>query len=875
MTRLLLRVYAAALAAYPPDLRRAHAAEMWQCARASVAANGPSAFLRLFADLAISVPREWLLLMKGISMNGLARDVAYAFRILWRSPGFSTAAIVTLALGIGANAAIFSLADSTLLRPLKVADPDNLYRLTFSSSYPELTAYQQRRDVFAGVAGSTAGRVSVVADGRAEFTSAAFVSGNYFDVLGVPPAAGRLFRADDDERNGPGVAILTERWWRTRFSADPGVIGRTIQVNRVPVTVAGVAGRGFHGTSMSEPVNLFLPLTHTPRVQTGFFARPTMLTSRGMSWINLALRLAPGVTPAAAAAATDGIYRQLHPIKPGTKPDPITLTPLAQRSLGAAGIDSVRQFVTLLAAVVGITLLIGCANVANLLLARAAGRRREIGVRLAIGASRGRIIRQLLVESLLLAAIGGIASVSVAGIGLRLLARFQLPGGIEIDGLGLTLSASVLAFTTLVAGVTGLLFGLAPAWRAAHTDVVQSVRDESRGSTARGGLRSWLVAAQVALSLVLLAGTGLFLRSLLVSLNAPLGFRVDHVATASVNLGAARYDSPRAKAFYAEALTRVKQLPGVTAAAWTSLVPTLGSRSMSATFEGYQSAPQEDPHVFSTAVTPEYFEAAGTRLLRGRPFLATDTAASPLVGIINETAARTFFAGREAVGGRLSVDEKKWIEIVGVAEDSTLRDIGDVPQPFLYSPFTQDPFGDQVNTVHLMVRSTGDEEALLGPLAAALRGIDPAAPVYDVSTFTWRVRRLVMPQRMGVTLFGAFAGLALVLSALGIYAVASYLARLRTREIGIRIALGADRARIRQLVLRQGAVPVAAGIAAGLFAAAIAARFASAFLRGVGPRDPLTYAAVAAVLGAVAFVSTWLPARRAAAVDPARALRHD
>jgi predicted permease len=617
---------------------------------------------------------------------------------------------------------------------------------------------------------------------------------------------------------------------------------------------------------------VFLPLTQTPRIQTGFFARPAMLTNPGMSWVRVVARLKPDVTAHAAAAAAEGVARPLRRTRPGgTQPEPVTLTPLSDRTLG----DNAQRFVTLLGTIVGLTLLIACANVANLLLARSAARRRELGLRMAIGASRLRVARQLLAESLVLAALGGIASVLVAMTGLRLLSRFQLPGGIEIDGLDLTLSGPVLAFTMAVACLTGLLFGLAPALRAARSDVVQSLRDDTRSSTARGGLRAWLVAAQVALSLVLLAGTGLFLRSLVASLRAPLGFRVDHVATASVNLGAARYDMPRAREFYADALVRVKQLPGVTAAAWTSLVPTLGVRSMSATFDGYRPAPQEDPHVYSTAVTPEYFEAAGTRLLRGRPFADTDTASSQRVAIINETAARRYFAGREAVGGRVMVDDKNWIEIVGVAEDSTQRDIGETPEPFLYSPFTQDPFGDQVSTVHLMVRTAGDEDALLGPLAAALRGIDTRAPVYDVSTFTWRVRRLVMPQRMGATLFSAFACLAVVLSALGIYAVSSYVARLRTREIGIRIALGADRARIRRLVLRQGAAPVAAGIAAGVVAAAVAGQFASAFLRGVGPRDPLTYASVAALLAGIAFVSTWLPARRAAATDPIRALRQD
>jgi predicted permease len=296
---------------------------------------------------------------------------------------------------------------------------------------------------------------------------------------------------------------------------------------------------------------------------------------------------------------------------------------------------------------------------------------------------------------------------------------------------------------------------------------------------------------------------------------------------------------------------------------------------MSATFEGYEPPAGEDPHLSNTAVTPEYFDATGTRLLRGRPFAATDTASSQQVGIINDTAARRYFPGRDAVGRRISIEKDRWIEIVGVAEDATQRDIGETPEPFLYSPFTQDPFGPQVNTVHLLVRTNGDEEALLGPLASALRGIDPAAPVYDVSTLAWRVRRLVMPQRMGATLFGAFACVALVLSTLGIYAVASYVARLRTREIGIRLALGADRRHIRALALRQGAMPIAVGLAAGLAASTMVSGFASAFLRGVTPRDPLTYALVSGVLGLVAFAATWLPARRASAIDPVRALRQD
>jgi predicted permease len=682
-----------------------------------------------------------------------------------------------------------------------------------------------------------------------------------------------VFTPADDERNGPGVAVLTERWWRTRFGADPAIIGRTIRVNNVPITVIGVAGRDFHGTSFSDPVQLFLPLTHTPRIQTGFFSRPDMLDKRNISWVNVLLRLAPGVTPAAAATAAESIYRQFHPVSPGDRPEPLTLTPLVQRSLGA-DVSNVMRFVVILGTVVGLTLLIGCANLANLLLSRAAGRRREIGVRMAIGAGPARVARQLLIESLVLAVFGGAASIVIADLGLALLGRFQLPGGIEIDALDLSISGTVLGFTALVSCLTGVLFGMVPAWQAARTDVLQSLRDDSRGASARSGLRSTLLGAQVAVSLVLLAGTGLFLRSLVASLRTDLGFRVDHVATASVKLGAARYDSARARAFYDEALARVKQLPGVTSAAWSTVIPTLGSRSMSVIIEGHPAAPQEDVHVYSTGVTPEYFAAVGTRILRGREFTATDIASAPWVGIINETAARLYFSGRDPIGGRIKMDDR-WIQVVGVAEDARQREIDEKTEPLLYSPYAQDPFGDAVNNLHLLVRTSGDEEALLGPLATTLRGIDPNAPVYDVSTFAWRVRRLIMPQRMGATLFGAFAALALVLATVGIYGVASYVAKLRSREIGIRIALGADGASIRALLLRGAAAPVGLGVLAGLAIAIVCSQFAVAFLHGVPPRDPLTYASVAVLLVGVAVCATLIPARRAARLDPVVALRQE
>jgi len=357
------------------------------------------------------------------------------------------------------------------------------------------------------------------------------------------------------------------------------------------------------------------------------------------------------------------------------------------------------------------------------------------------------------------------------------------------------------------------------------------------------------------------------------SLNVPLGFQVDGVATASVNLGAARYDAARARTFYADGLDKVRQLPGVVAAAWTGVIPSVGSRMFTTTVEGYQPGPDEEVRFYYSPVGAEYFKASGTRLLMGRAFSDADGPGAPQVAIINEAAAKKYWSGRDPLAGRIVGDDKVPVHIVGIAEDTTIDGLDGAAVPFMYLPFMQDDQGATRSTTHLLVRTTGDEDRLLGPMAEQLRSIDRDAPVFDVSPLSWRVRQLVMPQRMGVTLFAVFSALAVTLAAIGIYGVASYVAALRTRELGIRIALGADRAHIRALVLRQGSIPVAVGVGAGLLIAAVGSRFAAAFLRGVPPRDPLTFAAVAALLAAIALAATWIPARRAAKLDPIKALR--
>jgi predicted permease len=871
MTRLLLGAYALALYGYPPELRRAHAADMRQCARAAVASRGAAALPRLFADLALTIPAEWIFLLKGFPMSGLARDVFYALRLLRRSPGFSLAAIATLALGIGTNTAIFTLADATVIRPLHVAGLDRLVSFTWSVSLPDYREWTTRTDVFDGVGAAANVRMNTAIDGATESIDAAFVSPNYFTVLGVAASAGRLL-GPADEAGGADLAVVVDRgWWQTRLHGDPAALGRTIHVSGTPATIVGIAEDGFRGTSLTRAPKYYLPVAWTARLLPKPFSAPGALENRGFVWLTAFGRLRNGVSTAAAAGAMDAMYAQQHP-EAAEGRDRVELTTLRSRALGDAG--SVYTFVGLLAAVVALTLLIGCANVANLQLARAAARQREIGVRLAIGAGRARIFRQLLTESLVLAGIGGAIGLGVASLSLRLMSRFQLPGGIDIETLPLHVDTAALTFTIAVSAATVVLFGLLPAWQAARVGTLAPLRGETR-VTARSRLRPALVALQIALSLVLVAGTALFIQSFAAALRVPLGFVPGGAVTTTLTPAVRGFDLARARPFFDEALVRARRLRGVTAAAWTNVLPINGSMSMTAAIEGRGKRPGDDLHVYVANVGPEYFAAAGTRLLRGRPFSTADVTGAPLVGIVNETAARRFWSGRDPLQGRVMVDDQHHIQIVGVVEDTKIRTLDESPEPFLYMPFAQPsgPFAMDRGT--LMVRTSGDVRALATALGSELHGIDAGAPLTAVTTFDWQVRRLVMPQRMGAAFFGAFAVLALILASIGIYGVASYVAALRTREIGIRIALGADRGRIRTLVLREGAVPIAAGIAAGLVLALVLSRFAASFLRGVTPRDPATYAVVACAIAVVALAATWLPARRASTVDPIRALRQD
>jgi len=872
---------------YPPGFRRAHGANMQQFARTALERHEIGAAALLLDTLRGAIV-EWLSLIRsheqagmsrpggGEHMRNLTRDVAHAARRLWKSPGFTSAAVLTLALGIGANTAIFTLAYATVLRPVQVHRPEQLVTVPWSSSFPDYAEYAGRTDIFTGVAAiAGAGRANITNEESSDLAEMVFVTGNAFDVLGVRAALGRTLLPADDVLNGPRVAVLAHDYWRSRFGGEETVLGRTIRINAQPVTIVGVAEKGFRGTKLSSNPALFVPLSSVQVLQTGFLSKVPFRTSRGFVWLTAIARLRNDVPWARAEAEMDAVYRRQHPPQPGEPVERLTFEPLFNRALGREAALT-RQFVTLLFGVVGMTLLIGCANLANLLLARAAARRGEIGIRLALGATRGRIVMQMLVESTLLATLGGAVGVVVAAVCLQAFSAYQLPGNLDLSKIPLQVSATSLAVTTVLSLATGLLFGAAPAWRASRTDVLTSLSAQSRSATARGYLRSVLLGTQVAMSLVLLTGAGLFTRSLAAALDVPLGFDVTGVATASVNLGLARYDTPRAEAFYTAALESLLALPQVESAAWSTVVPTAGGRWSEASIEGYRPSPQEDVTVAMAHVTPQYFRTAGMHVTDGREFSAADANGAPLVAIVNQTMADRYWRGKSAIGGKIKLFKGPEVTVIGVTGDTVIREIGEKTQPFVYLAFNQWLQGREtvaIDPAHLFVRLRADGSNGLSLVRERLRALDPQLPLYDVQPFGERVRGLLMPQRLGVTLFLFASSLALALAVVGIYGVARYIATTRTREIGLRIALGASRRGITMMVLSQGARPVGIGIVGGLAVALASARFLKAFLLGVTPIDPATFGAVTLLMAAIAGAATYLPARSAARVEPVTALR--
>ena len=802
-------------------------------------------------------------------MEGVWKDASYGFRVLLKSPAFSLVAVATLALGIGANTAIFSVVNAVLLRPLPYQQPERIMALQsanpqsnqggFGGSAPaDFVDWRAQSRTFEKLAAYTGGGLTLQSADRTEVIPGSQVTEDFFPVFRVAPLLGRTFSADEFLSGSPKVAVLSHRAWRNRFGGDPGIIDKTLTLAKGSVTVIGVMPPDFKFPYYAE---VWKPFAHDD----GQFRL------RATRYLEVVGRLADGETEASAAAEMGAIAGRLEAEHPkDNKGWTVRLLPLRERLVKDA-----RPALLVLLGAVGCVLLIACANVANLLLARAAGRRGEMAVRLALGATRGRLIRQLLAESVVLALLGGAAGLLLAAWGVESLvallpadrAAYQFAGEVRLD-------ASVLLFTVTVSLLTGILFGLAPGWQATRADLAGGLKEGGRGFEGRARARGVLIVAETALALVLLVGAGLLLRSFSRLLDDSPGYDPRGLIMMPVNAPLPANAPSRQKAmFYREVMGRVAQAPGVASVALTSY-STFGGLGFPFNLEG-QPLPNGDVTVKYSSVSPNFFRALGVPLKAGREFADQDTDQTPLVFMVNQALARQFFAGGDPVGRRISLsylNARLTGEIVGVAGDVRQDEPGSATQPEVYAAAAQLPwFGH-----HLVIRSAAaDPLAVVKDVNRAIRTVDPNQSLGKPVVVTERLSQEVAEPRLYATLLGLFALVALLLAAVGMYGVMAYSVAQRTREVGIRMALGAQGRDVVGLIVGQGMKLTAAGVAVGLTGALALSRVVSGLLYGVSATDPLTFGGVGALLLAVALVACYLPARRATKVDPLVALRQE
>jgi predicted permease len=831
-------------------------------------------------------------------LRDVGQDLRYAARLLRKQPGFAAAAILTLALGIGANTAIFSLVNAALLQTLPVADRERLLYVHRGNignvfSYPMYAAMRDGNRTLEGLAAWGGITASLNADGATDLVSGLIVTGNFFELLGVRTEVGRLLSPADDVTPGAHpVAVISPQLWRTRFAARPDIVGHTIRLNGQPFTIVGVTPEGFPGPQVGTVRNLYVPmmmqaLMRPPRAAYSGEQNPDLLQSRTSGWLFAVGRLKPDVGGEQARADLEALATAfVRTAEPSAQPTRILVVPIDDGDPSQR--RQMRSVAWLLGGVVMSVLLIACANIANLLLSRAAARRRELAVRLAIGASRGRMVRQLLTESVLLAGLGGIAGIGLAWAAGKALQAAPPPGGALPIAIEVTLDRRVLLFSLGLSLLTGIVFGLAPALRASRPGLVPALKDAAESEDGRGGLnlKKALVVAEVALSLLLLIMAGLFVRSLQAVRAIDPGIDVDQLVSAPLNINLLRYTRVQGREFYDRVVERVEQLPGVEAAS-VARVALLsgGARVLSLHVEGRDashermmsegsSVVQSDAtRINANVVGPGFFRTLGIPLVIGRDFDGQDTEGRPLVAILNQTAARTHFAGETPIGARVSFSGPRgpWREIVGVVRNSKYGSLGEDMVPVAYLPLAQNHETGMV----LYVRTAVAPSSLVATLRREIQAIEPNLPVPSIQTMAETVGTSLYPARMGAWLLGIFSGLALVLAAVGIYGVLSFSISRRTREMGIRLALGANTNDVFRLVVRDGMLLVAAGILIGLAGGLAGARSLASFLHGVSTWDVPTFAAVTALLGCVALVACVVPARRAMRVNPMAALRYD
>jgi len=828
------------------------------------------------------------------------RNVKLAFRTLFRTPFVTTVAVLSLALGIGANAAIFSLADQVLLKPLPVPEPQRLVDLSAPGpkpgwqscgqagdcdetfSYPMFKDLQRAQTVMTGLAAHVSEGVNLAVNGEPMSGTAMLVSGSYFPTLEVTPALGRFISDGDEVLGADQVAVLSYTFWNTHFAADRHVVGQTVVVDGKTLTIVGVAPRDFEGTTLGVSPEVFVPVTI--RKEFDGFDR---YQNRTTYWLYVFGRLKPGVTAEQARTALNAMYTPIlntveAPLQDGMSA--ATMKRFKAKLIGVGpgyrGQSSMHKEattpLTMLFGVTAVVLLIACANIANLLLARGAGRAMEMGVRLALGAARRQLVRQLLTESVILALMGGVASLAVAGLTLKLLASLLPPDAVGV--LHFTLEPAVLLFAGALAVGTGLLFGLFPALHNTRTDLIATIRSNTgqmTGHKRAGRFRATLVTVQIALATGLLISAGLFLKSLVNVSKVNLGVRVNDVVTFSLAPERSGYDSARTVTLYGQVGDELRRQPGVTGVA-TSLVPLIAGDNWGndVYVQGFPSGPDVDNNSRFNEVGPGYFETLGIPILAGREFTDADVGGTARVAVVNQAFAKKFRLGRNPVGKFMSNSgqDSLNIEIVGLARDAKYSDVKDSVPPVFFLPWRE--AGDP-SSLNFYVRTGLAPEQELSALPPILKRLAPTVPVENLKTMPQQIRDNVFLDRMMSILSALFAALATVLAAVGLYGVLAYTVQQRTREIGVRMALGANASQVRNLVLRQVGVMVVVGAVIGLGVAVGTGRFLRSLLYGLGGNDPVVLVCSTLLLALVAFAASYIPVLRASRVNPVEALRYE
>jgi len=831
----------------------------------------------------------------------LWQHIRQAFRQLRKSPGFTLAAVLSLALGIGANTAIFTLLDQVLLRPLPVPHPEQLVRLNWegphyamnmrgnSLSHPAYRDFRDRNQVFSGVICRFRVPLSVAYPGRTELLDGELVSGNYFDVLRVSAAIGRVFNPQDDRvPGGHPLAVLSYAYWSSRFHRDPNVVGRTITIDGLPLTIIGVAHSSFNGVELGYSPRIWIPVAMKGQMTQGIFADYFNLENRRAFWLQVFARLRPGVTQEQAQASLQPLFHsilqaelQSKGFENSTAKDRSEFLKSSIQVLPASqGSTSLREEyetpLRILMGIVTLVLIIACANVANLLLERAVGRRREIAVRLALGARLSHIVRQSITESVLLAVLGGAAGLLLAVWTDAALVSFLSTGDTPL-GLATSPDLRILTFTLAVCLATGLLFGLAPVFAARRVDVASSLKDSARSiAAAHGWFRRVLVVAQVALSAVLLIGAGQFLRTLVNLRTLDLGLDTKNVVAFSVNPSLNGYGKEKSRQLYRALLDGVREAPGVKSSA-ASAITLLGDDwwDNDVTVDsGTKSRAALSPNF--NLVSQGYFSTLGIPLLAGRDFSPADAASKQPVAFVNQLFVKQYFAGLNPIGHRIGMGSdpgtKTDIEIIGVMKDAKYNNLRTPVRPQV---FLDDDQNDDIQQLNFYVKTAGDPHGMYAVLRRAVQQVDPNIPVFDLRTLAEQADMSIVRERLIASLAAAFALLATVLAAVGVYALIAYSVTRRTREIGIRIALGAPNQTVLWTIMREVFALVLAGAGIAVLAAWALARFVESQLYGVGPHDALSIAAAILLLAAVAAMAGYLPARRALRINPIAALRSE